>query len=225
VPLFLDVGETMNTLEYIMHRFNLNGCNGRLPVEIPDFGRDGLGTLFRELGFTVGVEVGTFEAEYAEVLCKANPAMELYGVDPWARYDETDYYNSDKRANDAYQIAVSRMVKYRFIPIRKMSMDAVKDFEDDALDFVYVDGNHRLEFVINDIAEWGKKVRVGGIVAGHDYIEFRVPKHNKFEIMVVKAVQVYAACYGINPWFVLGRQAKGEGLIRDEVRSWMWVKS
>ena len=48
-------------------------------------------------------------------------------------------------------------------------MDAVKDFADRSLDFVYIDANHEPQFVEEDIREWSKKVKVGGIVSGHDY--------------------------------------------------------
>jgi predicted O-methyltransferase YrrM len=34
---------------------------------------------------------------------------------------------------------------------------------------VYIDGDHRFEFVKQDISAWLPKVRPGGILAGHDY--------------------------------------------------------
>jgi hypothetical protein len=43
------------------------------------------------------------------------------------------------------------------------------DFDDESLDFVYIDANHRPDFVREDIREWTKKVKKGGIVSGHDY--------------------------------------------------------
>jgi glycosyltransferase involved in cell wall biosynthesis len=49
-------------------------------------------------------------------------------------------------------------------------MQAVTDFADESLDFVYIDGNHQLKYVVEDIVEWTKKIKKGGIIAGHDYI-------------------------------------------------------
>jgi len=53
--------------------------------------------------------------------------------------------------------------------IEKISEDAATKFEDDSLDFVYIDGDHRPEFVKQDIELWLPKLKKGGIIAGHDY--------------------------------------------------------
>ena len=93
-------------------------------------------------------------------------------------------------------------------------MDAVKDFEDGSLDFVYIDGNHDFKNVANDIVEWQKKVRVGGIVAGHDYRRHK--PHLTYQCHVVDVVNAYTYAFGINPWFVL------QG---DKSPSWFWVQT
>ena len=36
-------------------------------------------------------------------------------------------------------------------------MDAVNDFEDESLDAVYIDGNHKYDSVCNDIEKWMPK--------------------------------------------------------------------
>ena len=48
-------------------------------------------------------------------------------------------------------------------------MDAVKDFDDESLDFVYIDGNHLYPAVKKDIDLWWPKVKAGGVMGGHDY--------------------------------------------------------
>jgi hypothetical protein len=54
-------------------------------------------------------------------------------------------------------------------PVRKSSEDAVKDYKDESLDFVFIDAGHEYEDVIKDINYWLPKVKKGGILAGHDY--------------------------------------------------------
>lgn len=49
------------------------------------------------------------------------------------------------------------------------SLRASCRFEDKSFDFVFVDGSHKYEDVKADIRLWLPKVRVGGIIAGHDY--------------------------------------------------------
>ena len=58
----------MATLDYIVTKYNLK-LSKHGPTEIPDMGRDDLPGLFGELGYRVGVEVGTEQGVYAEILC------------------------------------------------------------------------------------------------------------------------------------------------------------
>jgi len=53
--------------------------------------------------------------------------------------------------------------------IEKESTEASKDFEDNSLDYVYIDAGHTYDDVINDLNAWCPKVKIGGMVAGHDY--------------------------------------------------------
>lgn len=99
-------------------------------------------------------------------------------------------------------------------------MDVVKEFANGELDYVYIDGNHDFQNVTNDIAEWSKKVRKGGIVSGHDYERHKGPSL----IHVVEVVNGYTAAYRINPWFVVSRHRPTDGIAGDISRSWMWVK-
>jgi hypothetical protein len=103
--------------------------------------------------------------------------------------------------------------------IRKMSMDAVKDFEDSSIDFVYIDGNHSFKYVSEDICEWIKKVKEGGVVCGHDYI-YSNPKN--FHVRHV--VDAYVQAHAIQRFWVLGSKKKIPGEKRDDWRSWMFFK-
>ncbi len=49
------------------------------------------------------------------------------------------------------------------------SFDAAKKFEDESIDFIFIDANHTYEFVSKDIAAFLPKMKKGGVVAGHDY--------------------------------------------------------
>jgi len=216
----LDVGKTMNTQDYILKKFQLNyHSRKKMPLEIPNFGRDQLPTLFNELNFKVGAEIGVEKGTYSKTICEAIPGVQLYCIDAWTTYDGYDVFRSPMDTN--YIITKERLKDYNCIIIRKFSVDASKDFEDGSLDFVYIDAAHDFQSVSNDIAEWSKKVRVDGIVAGHDYTTPRKPNIMHVEYVV----NAYTAANSISPWFVLGHKEKIEGEIRDHERSWMWAKT
>ena len=98
------------------------------------------------------------------------------------------------------------------------SMDAVRTFDDNSLDFVYIDGNHDFLNVTQDINAWFKKVRPGGILAGHDYVRYPSRKFNH----VQKVVNAYMTAYHLLPVFLTTSTDKG--LKRDRYRSWFWVR-
>jgi len=183
-----------------------------------------LAKLFSELGFKEGVEVGTEAGRYAETICKANPGIKLTCVDPWIFYDDGKGYRPDvtqEQINNFYQETSQRLSSYNVTLLRSFSVDASKSFKDDSLDFVYIDGNHSLEYVISDIQSWLPKIKKGGIISGHDYKKFNKQCYSH----VVEAVTAFTESYRIKPWFVLGRKEKLDGELRDNARSWFWIKS
>lgn len=215
-------GRKMTTLDYILNKFNIiYDKDTVMPIEIPNFGRDALASLFAELGFKTGAEIGVCDGNFSEVLAKNNPQMKLFSIDPWRPLPEYYDYRSKEIFEQMFINAALKLQKYTNCEmVQKLSTEAVNDFKDGSLDIVYIDANHRLEFVINDISIWLPKLKNGGIIAGHDYLEITKPTHTH----VFEAVNAYTKSYDIKPWFVLGRDAKVRGEIRDKRRSWMWVK-
>ena len=206
----------MNTLNYIIEKYQIADP---LPIEIPNIGRDLMAGLFNELGFKKGVELGVEAGLFSEVLCKQIPGVELFCVDAWLAYRSYREYVPQEKIDEIYETAQKRLLPYGAKLIKGLSMDVVKTFEDESLDFVYIDANHTYSHVLNDITEWSKKVRPGGIVAGHDYIR-KKSQNNK----IIEAIGDYTVANKISPWFVLGRKQNIPGEIRDKSRSWMYVK-
>jgi predicted O-methyltransferase YrrM len=149
--------------------------------------------LFWELGFKVGAEIGVADGQNSLTLCKSIPDLALLCVDPW------EMYKGNPRAHDnqdeMFRIAQERLAPYDVSFMKAMSMDAVREIADESLDFVYIDGNHCFDYVMQDLIEWAKKVRPGGIVSGHDYYRFRWAG-------VVDAVDAYVKAHQIIEWFV-----------------------
>ncbi len=198
----------MDTLAYIVKKYDLNLESGS-PITVPNFGRSDLASLFTELGFTKGAEIGVLLGQYSKILCEANPKLSLYCIDPWKTYKEYQDLTPQKTFNKLYKQAKELLAPYKCKLIRKKSMDAVPDFDDNSLDFVYIDGNHEFASEANDIFEWSKKVRPGGIVAGHDYRKYREKSFShSYEV-----VNAYTDAYRIFHWFITDHS-------KDGIRSW-----
>ena len=210
------------TLKYFEDKYNLD-LTQKSPIEIEGVGRLDLVRWLRELRFKKGVEVGVNLGEYSKLICDNNTQMKLYGVDPYLKYDTYHEYESQKQMDEIYEEAKLKLKSYvddgQYEFIRKTSMDALEDFEDESLDFVYIDANHELDFPFKDIEGWAKKIRPGGIIAGHDYVRIRV-----LNFTIKDALEKYTKENNINPWFVLGTYVVRPGIVRDRTRSWCFVK-
>lgn len=145
---------------------------------------------FGELGYKAGAEIGVAQGYFSEAMFKVIPDLKLYCVDIWKPYSENRWSANEDRNEKYYQTTVDRLSKYNCEIIRKMSMDAVKGFPDNSLDFVFIDANHSFDYVMEDLIEWSKKVRIGGIVSGDDYYHFR-------KAGVIEAVDAYTKAHGI----------------------------
>lgn len=173
------------------------------PIRCPGFKRKHLPAVFAALGYRKGAEVGVREGRYSEALCRGIDGLELLCVDLWGAYYHFDSANGEAH----YATAARRLEPYQATLVKKTSMDAVADVPDGSLDFVYIDADHRFDFVMQDVIEWTKKVRAGGVVAGHDYYRFR-------NAGVVPAVDVYTHVHGIHEWFITD----------EKEASFFWVK-
>lgn len=212
----------MDALVYLSAKFSLDLTQRHLPIEIPNIGRDpGFARLLYLLEFTTGVEVGVERGIYSEALCRENPGVKLFCVDAWKAHRGYRDHVDQGKLDRFFVETQERLAPYpRATLVRKFSLDAAKDFADGSLDFVYLDANHGLEHVIADLAAWAKKVRPGGIVAGHDYSRHKLPD----QIQVVQAVRAWTDAQEIEPWFVLGTESVEAHPIRDKSRSWFYVK-
>lgn len=62
------------------------------------------------------------------------------------------------------------------VKIRKSSEEAARDFPDHSLDVIYIDAEHDENSVRSDINAWRSKVKYGGYLCGHDYVQESVRK-------------------------------------------------
>jgi predicted O-methyltransferase YrrM len=195
----------MNFHKLIQEKFATSDRLGRdnMPVYLRKGDRRTLAECFGIMGFNIGVEIGTRKGEYARVLCSANPKLTLFCVDPWMAYASVKQESQDV----LFQMAKKNLDGFQVTLVKKFSLDALADFGDEVLDFVYIDGNHTFDYCCTDIIFWSRKVKVGGVVAVHDYMPGTW--HG-----VMQAVNAYTTCHDIRPWYTT----------RERESTAFWVK-
>lgn len=141
--------------------------------------RRNLPHLLNRMGLTGrGAEVGVQKGLFSKQILAGWEGRLLYSVDPWADFRTDDRYrdpsNVEQAEQDArYRETCERLACYgdRSCILRMTSCDAALIIEDNTLDFVYIDAMHHYEAVKEDLALWFPKVKVGGLLCGHDYVD------------------------------------------------------
>jgi SAM-dependent methyltransferase len=99
--------------------------------------------------------------------------IKVDAVDTWRGSLAEDVHQTDPAViNDTLYDEFLQNIKpiqHIINPVRLSSMDAVKTYAENSLDFVLIDGSHEYEDVVDDITEWLKRVKPGGTLAGDDY--------------------------------------------------------
>lgn len=122
----------------------------------------------------VGCEVGVSEGINAHGILTELDIKKLYLVDCFTVFPtkmpgcEIDPTAMERDKVKAYKRLAPWMNK--LIWLEKMSWDVTEeDIPNGSLDFVYIDGCHAYEVVLDDLKLYYPKVKIGGLVAGHDY--------------------------------------------------------
>jgi predicted O-methyltransferase YrrM len=116
------------------------------------------------------VECGAWLGASSSYLCdRAEDRIKVFIVDTWKGSDD-ELTTTQKLATttDIYEIFIDNMGDRKFTAIRKPSIEAANDFQDESCDAVYIDMQHTYESVIQDLKAWYPKVKKGGYIAGHD---------------------------------------------------------
>lgn len=123
----------------------------------------------------VAVEVGVQGGGFAAFMLRKTNPQKLYLIDCWKQQDPNVYDDPEANVSDPLQERLYQETKRRFahdsrvVIIRDFSKNAVKQFEDESLDWVYIDANHGYDAVREDLDLWWPKIKKGGMLSGHDY--------------------------------------------------------
>jgi hypothetical protein len=129
-----------------------------------------------------GAEIGVKTGKFSDHLLKNWKGKQLISIDPWLSDDPDAYVDRSNVSQDEFEKYYNE-TKERLAPYegrskiwRLTSVEAAKKVADGSLDFVYIDARHDYESVKEDLKAWFRKVRPGGIFAGHDYVDGMLPQ-------------------------------------------------
>lgn len=154
-----------------------------------------------------GVEVGTFKGNFSNQIMN-NWSGTLYMVDVWrpleSGYDDSS--NHGRYDGGVYTDAMENIKGFedRAIMVRATSEIAADMFNDNSLDFVYIDANHAYDYVVRDIELWYPKVKKDGFICGHDYLGldwYDDPNYsdNNKDKFIWGTDGTYMGVFGVNP--------------------------
>jgi tRNA A37 threonylcarbamoyladenosine dehydratase len=175
--------------------FTFSGLYSKIVNKFPN------GSHFVEVGSWMGKSAVYMGVE----IVNSNKKIKFDCVDNWEFAD--DVYDIDSNISNLKVSAFQEFLKNieplsNIITYHKLnSTEASNLYDDESLDFVFLDASHEYENVKSDLIHWYPKIKYGGIIAGHDYCkewngvvlavnEFF--KGEKFEILKNEGTWVYA---------------------------------
>jgi hypothetical protein len=118
----------------------------------------------------VGAWKGCSAAYMAVEIANSNKKIKFSVVDTWKGDPGTGLVSNEMNLKEIFTENMRKGGVLDFIEvITATSVEAAKLFEDESLDFVFIDANHSYENVKNDITGWFPKIKNGKTIAGHDY--------------------------------------------------------
>ena len=125
------------------------------------------------------VEIGSYKGRSSSYLAveivNSGKSITFDCVDTWQGSEEhqqgQSYEDSDVVNKQLYDVFISNMkpVEGYYNAKRMTSVEAAETYSDNSLDFVFIDAAHDYDSVKQDIISWLPKVKIGGIISGHDY--------------------------------------------------------
>lgn len=133
----------------------------------------GLAPYIKRLGEdVVGIEIGTCRAESTAYLLEKCPNIQrIFTIDPYKGYDDWNGEITQETVDKFMKVAKTNLKPYgdRVRMIRETSGDAVKNFTDTQVDFIFVDGDHSYDATLADCEAYYPFLKKGGFFCGHDY--------------------------------------------------------
>jgi hypothetical protein len=115
------------------------------------------------------LELGAFLGKSA---CFAG--VEIINSGKKIKYDVVDHFlgsKNDPAGNNCKDECVKNIVPVNSVVtlVNLPSIEAAKLYNDNSLDFIFLDGDHNYKGIKSDLIAWYPKLKSGGTFAGHDH--------------------------------------------------------
>jgi hypothetical protein len=150
---------TYNTSSGVTSYKNSYQCSGQ-----------GIIDLIKDIKNPVGIEIGSDVGETASYLLETRKDLFLYCIDPYMSYIDWNGNNLNDR-EDVLRKFMNTMKPYkdRYKLLRMTSDEAVEQFVNSSVDFVFIDGLHEYNQTLRDCYNYWPKLKESGLFCGHDY--------------------------------------------------------
>ena len=145
------------------------------------------------------VEIGTRYGDTAVVMSRKYILQEFIAIDPYIDYKEYDgeefsqHLRNDSTLFDKISKKIIRKSRNKVTFIRDFSNKAHSQIPNNWADFIFIDGNHEFDYVLQDLEDYWPKVANGGYMTGHDYWHRSIEHGGDFnQPMVFEAVEHFA---------------------------------
>lgn len=124
------------------------------------------------------VEVGSWKGRSTIAICeglgaKADPYV--WAVDTFAGDPDVLAHDGPVDSDAVLETFRRNTSGYGYLElIIEDSRRAAARFDDDSLDWVFIDANHSYDSVVRDITAWASKVKPNGVISGHDFGSYGV---------------------------------------------------
>jgi predicted O-methyltransferase YrrM len=127
--------------------------------------------LFQQQETIVGLEIGVASGWTMNHFLQNLPNLKLTGIDPYVGYMDGHIKITQEMLDAQYLAAQDNISDFasRGKILRGYSQDFVNSFEDESLDYIFIDGDHSYEGALRDCELFFSKIKNGGIFAGHDW--------------------------------------------------------
>lgn len=146
------------------------------------------------------VEVGSWKGRssvfMAVEIINSGKNIKFDCVDTWeGSVEHLDY--DEIKEKKLYDIFLNNIesVKHVINPVKMSSLEAVNLYGDKTLDFIFIDASHEYEDVKRDIIAWLPKLKIGGVLAGHDYGVFDGVTRAANEIFQAHEIEISESCF------------------------------